>query len=85
MILVPLNQVKTLYDNLESKKENKKRLEEKENKAKENHDKKKQHKPSSQSTGNKKKPELKGKPSKTTKDPSNMVFRFSSICKIDLS
>lgn len=70
--LVPLSQVKTLYDNLDNNKENKKPSKEKENKTKENEEKKKQQKQQSE----KKKHEPKEKPPKSIKDALNMVYIY---------
>ncbi|KAG9431285.1 transmembrane protein [Apis mellifera carnica] len=66
---LPLSQVKTLYDNLDNNKENKKPPKEKENKTKENEEKKKQQKQQSE----KKKHEPKEKPPKSIKDALNMI------------
>lgn len=70
---VPLSQVKTLYDNLDNNKENKKPPKEKENKTKENEEKKKQQK---QQQSEKKKHEPKEKPPKSIKDALNMVYTY---------
>ncbi|XP_034183934.1 transmembrane protein 214 [Osmia lignaria lignaria] len=68
---LPLSQVKTLYDNLEHNKENKKPSKEKESKTKENEEKKKQQK---LQQAEKKKQELpKEKPPKSIKDALNMI------------
>ncbi|KAI4493719.1 hypothetical protein M0804_001895 [Polistes exclamans] len=69
---LPLNQVKTLYDNLESNKENKKLVKEKDNKTKENEEKRRQQKQQQQQT-EKKKQEPKEKPPKTIKDALNAI------------
>lgn len=65
MISVPLNQMKTLYDNLDGNKENKKpnKVQKKEHKTKENEEKKKQRKQQQQQQqqAQKKKQELKEK------------------------
>lgn len=73
-LLVPLSQVKTLYDNLDSNKENKKPSKEKDNKTKENEEKKKQQKQQQQQQAEKKKQEPKEKPPKTIKDALNAVY-----------
>lgn len=67
---LPLSQVKTLYDNLDNNKENKKPSKEKENKTKENEEKKKQQK---LQHSEKKKQEPKEKPPKSIKDALNMI------------
>ncbi|XP_033359171.1 transmembrane protein 214-A [Bombus vosnesenskii] len=67
---LPLSQVKTLYDNLDNNKENKKPSKEKENKMKENEEKKKQQK---QQQSEKKKQEPKEKPPKSIKDALNVI------------
>lgn len=77
MILVPLNQVKTLYD-LDGNKENKKpaKAQGKEHKTKENEEKKKQQQQQQQKQqqqAEKKKQEPKEKPPKTIKDALNAV------------
>ncbi|XP_015190822.1 PREDICTED: transmembrane protein 214-A [Polistes dominula] len=69
---LPLNQVKTLYDNLESNKENKKLVKEKDNKTKENEERRRQQKQQQQQT-EKKKQEPKEKPPKTIKDALNAI------------
>lgn len=66
--------MKTLYDNLEHNKENKKPSKEKENKTKENEEKKKQQKQQQQSE--KKKQEPKEKPPKSIKDALNAVCAY---------
>ncbi|XP_076763484.1 transmembrane protein 214 [Xylocopa sonorina] len=68
---LPLSQVKTLYDNLDNNKENKKPSKEKDNKTKENEEKKKQQK--QQQSVEKKKQEPKEKPPKSIKDALNMI------------
>lgn len=75
MILVPLSQVKTLYDNLDGNKENKKpaKTQGKEHKTKENEEKKKQQQKQQQQQAEKKKQEPKEKPPKTLKDALNAV------------
>lgn len=73
---VPLSQVKTLYDNLDNNKENKKPSKEKENKMKENEEKKKQQK---QQQSEKKKQEPKEKPPKSIKDALNLVYIYIYI------
>ncbi|XP_076682530.1 transmembrane protein 214 [Andrena cerasifolii] len=71
---LPLSQVKTLYDNLDSNKENKKPSKEKESKTKENEEKKKQQKQQQQQQQpEKKKQEPKEKPPKSIKDALNMI------------
>lgn len=81
MILVPLSQVKTLYDNLDGNKENKKpvKVQGKEHKTKENEEKKKQQQQKQQQQqAEKKKQEPKEKPPKTIKDALNAVrFRIN--------
>lgn len=74
MILVPLSQIKTLYDNLDGNKENKKptKAQAKEHKTKENEEKKKQQQ-QKQQQAEKKKQEPKEKPPKTIKDALNAV------------
>jgi len=74
---VPLSQVKTLYDNLDGNKENKKpaKVQGKEHKTKENEEKKKQHQKQQQHV-EKKKSEPKEKPPKTVKDALNAVRLF---------
>ncbi|XP_050586083.1 transmembrane protein 214-A [Bombus affinis] len=67
---LPLSQVKTLYDNLDNNKENKKPSKEKENKMKENEEKKKQQK---QQQSEKRKQEPKEKPPKSIKDALNAI------------
>ncbi|OAD56057.1 hypothetical protein WN48_03797 [Eufriesea mexicana] len=67
---LPLSQVKTLYDNLDNNKENKKPSKDKENKTKENEERKKQHR---QQQSEKKKHELKEKPPKSIRDALNMI------------
>ncbi|XP_076657105.1 transmembrane protein 214 [Halictus rubicundus] len=69
---LPLSQVKTLYDNLDNNKENKKPSKEKENKTKENEEKKKQQK--QQQHVEKKKQEPKEKPPKSIKDALDMIY-----------
>ncbi|KAL2730047.1 transmembrane protein 214-A [Vespula maculifrons] len=79
---LPLSQVKTLYDNLDSNKENKKPPKEKDNKTKENEEKKKQQKQQQQQQqAEKKKQEPKEKPPKTIKDALNAINAddFSNI------
>lgn len=81
MILVPLSQVKTLYDNLDGNKENKKpaKPQGKEHKTKENEEKKKQQQQQQQKQQQqteKKKQEPKEKPPKTIKDALNAVRLF---------
>ncbi|XP_017799561.1 PREDICTED: transmembrane protein 214-A [Habropoda laboriosa] len=66
---LPLNQVKTLYDNLDNNKENKKPSKEKENKIKENEERKRQQKQQSE----KKKEEPKAKLPKSIKDALNAI------------
>ncbi|XP_076238618.1 transmembrane protein 214 [Calliopsis andreniformis] len=66
---LPLSQVKTLYDNLDNNKENKKPSKEKESKTKENEEKKKQQK----QQVDKKKQEPKEKPPKSIKDALNAI------------
>lgn len=76
LILVPLSQVKTLYDNLDGNKENKKpaKAQGKEHKTKENEEKKKQQQQQKQQQQTeKKKQEPKEKPPKTIKDALNAV------------
>ncbi|XP_011060330.1 PREDICTED: transmembrane protein 214-A isoform X2 [Acromyrmex echinatior] len=70
---LPLSQVKTLYDNLDGNKENKKpaKAQGKEHKTKENEEKKKQHQ--KQQHVEKKKSEPKEKPPKTVKDALNAI------------
>ncbi|XP_017885138.1 transmembrane protein 214-A [Ceratina calcarata] len=72
---LPLSQVKTLYDNLDSNKENKKPSKEKESKTKENEEKKKQQKQQQQQQqSEKKKTEPpKEKPPKSIKDALNAI------------
>lgn len=73
---LPLSQVKTLYDNLDGNKENKKpaKTQGKEHKTKENEEKKKQQqKQQQQQHVEKKKPEPKEKPPKTIKDALNAI------------
>lgn len=74
MISVPLSQVKTLYDNLDGNKENKKpaKTQGKEHKTKENEERKKQQQ-KQQQHAEKKKQEPKEKPPKTIKDALNAV------------
>lgn len=75
MFAVPLSQVKTYYDNLQSSnKENKKPMKEKENnnKSKENEDKKKQ----KQQQSEKKKDEPKEKLPKSIEDALNGVSNY---------
>ncbi|KYN32449.1 hypothetical protein ALC56_13306 [Trachymyrmex septentrionalis] len=71
---LPLSQVKTLYDNLDGNKENKKpaKTQGKEHKTKENEEKKKQHQKQQQHV-EKKKSEPKEKPPKTVKDALNAI------------
>ncbi|KYM97706.1 PREDICTED: transmembrane protein 214-A isoform X1 [Cyphomyrmex costatus] len=71
---LPLSQVKTLYDNLDGNKENKKpaKVQGKEHKTKENEEKKKQHQKQQQHV-EKKKSEPKEKPPKTIKDALNAI------------
>ncbi|XP_043669609.1 transmembrane protein 214-A [Vespula pensylvanica] len=78
---LPLSQVKTLYDNLDSNKENKKPPKEKDNKTKENEEKKKQQKQQQHQQAEKKKQEPKEKPPKTIKDALNAINAddFSNI------
>ncbi|KAG7200304.1 hypothetical protein KM043_017769 [Ampulex compressa] len=66
---LPLSQVKTLYDNLDGNKENKKPPKEKESKTRENEEKKKQQKQHTE----KKKQEPKEKPPKSIKDALNLI------------
>ncbi|XP_029673763.1 transmembrane protein 214-like, partial [Formica exsecta] len=76
LILVPLSQVKTLYDNLDGNKENKKpaKAQGKEHKTKENEEKKKQQQQQKQQQQTeKKKQEPKEKPPKTIKDALNAI------------
>ncbi|XP_072763950.1 transmembrane protein 214-A [Anoplolepis gracilipes] len=73
---LPLSQVKTLYDNLDGNKENKKpaKAQGKEHKTKENEEKKKQQQQQKQQQqAEKKKQEPKEKPPKTIKDALNMI------------
>lgn len=75
LLLVPLSQVKTLYDNLDSNKENKKPAKEKDSKTKENEEKKRQQKQQQQQQqAEKKKQEPKEKLPKTIKDALNAVY-----------
>ncbi|XP_015606404.1 transmembrane protein 214-A [Cephus cinctus] len=67
---LPLSQVKTLYDNLDGNKENKKPTKEKDNKTKENEEKKKQQK---QKQLEQKKQEPKEKPPKSIEDAVNLI------------
>ncbi|KAK2576811.1 hypothetical protein KPH14_005446 [Odynerus spinipes] len=79
---LPLSQVKTLYDNLDSNKENKKPAKEKENKTRENEEKKRQQKQQQQQQqAEKKKQEPKEKPPKTIKEALNAINaeEFSNI------
>lgn len=71
LLTVPLDQVKTLYDNLDGNKENKKPLKEKESKTKENEEKKKQQK--QQQTEKKKEEPPKEKPPKSIEEALNSV------------
>lgn len=75
VISVPLSQVKTLYDNLDGNKENKKpaKTQGKEHKTKENEERKKQQQKQQQQHVEKKKQEPKEKPPKTVKDALNAV------------
>lgn len=72
---MPLSQVKTLYDNLDGNKENKKpaKPQGKDHKTKENEEKKKQQQKQQQQHVEKKKQEPKEKPPKTVKDALNAV------------
>lgn len=86
MILVPLSQVKTLYDNLDGNKETKKSPKAKEHKMKENEEKKKQQqqKQHQQQQAEKKKQEPKEKPPKNIKDALNAVKLLSKFKNLRL-
>ena len=71
-----MNQVKTLYDNLDGNKENKKPTKGKDSKTKENEEKKKQQKQQQQQQVEKKKETPKEKPPKSIEEALKLVINF---------